>query len=195
MPIVGVKTNLSGVTRANDTLLFIDASLPQFSEAFDAPSHLFMEIYTTRYSEMVVAYKVDHEDGKSGLRVQRGMSGTEARSWPDDACIRVVEQVNGTLCAPETEDGAGDSTDLTQTILETLLTKETITRFFEAFSVGEGLTLDLTSADAPKISLAPTGVTPGDYGGAQINKFGQVVSAPENWPASAVPNFDPCGCD
>lgn len=181
MPITDLNTKLVGATTASSTKLTPLSGLADITASIATPSHLFAQIYTAQYSEMVMIYGVENGE----LCVQRGMQGTAARSWPADACFKITEEIAGTPCDPEAVGGSGQTDQFTAAQLIQLL----------GFLNTDGcLELDLTGPDAPKLSVKNTGVTPGTYGGAVINSKGMFTDIPEQWPASALPVFDPCRC-
>jgi hypothetical protein len=161
------STTLVHAVASDARTLTVVSLPPAFVTMMDAPGHAFAEIYTSGRREIVLISRV------SGtlLTVQRGMRGTSAMPWPAGACICGVEYVAG-ACPP---DGA----------------ENPCLDLWAALTVGESLQFD---PDLPRLDLRPTGVTPGEYGGAVVNQFGQFTYIPDNWPASALPVFDPCGC-
>lgn len=161
------STTLVHAVPSDATTLTVVGLPPAFITMMNTPGHAFAEIYTAGRREVVLV-----SQASAGLlTVQRGMRGTSALPWPAGACICGVEFIEGP-CPPD--GSANPCLDL-----------------WAALTVDESLLFD---ADLPRLGLRPTGVVPGNYGGAVVNQFGQFVSIPDNWPASALPIFDPCGC-
>lgn len=57
---------------------------------------------------------------------------------------------------------------------------------------GKGLVLRTNEAGKVIVELAPTGVTPGDYGGLTVDDCGRITGVDVQFPASAIPVFDTC---
>lgn len=96
----------------------------------------------------------------------------DARRWPMNACVKLDAVVN--LPLPPSEDCCEKFEGLT---------------FGPEFDVTRG---DCTLG----VRLKATGVVAGDYCGFRVDAFGRILDIPEDWPASCLPVFNPCGpCD
>lgn len=180
MPVTDICTNLlTAITSTTTTIRVPQPEMGEIVAAIRQPSHLIAELYTARYNEQIMIYSTEPKAGITYLTVQRGVGGTEARSWPDGACVRILRQIAGRPCGDPDEGDITASGALLRALLGML-------------RVGPELELLLEGQDAPLLRIRPTGVTPGDYGGAEFSATGQLLDAPPQWPASALPVFDVC---
>ncbi|PZO72266.1 MAG: hypothetical protein DI640_12895 [Sphingomonas taxi] len=178
--VVGFCSGLEQNLTSSDTRLRLPADDTAFLQTvFADPAHVFAEIYTLRYHETVMMYDTEVDGGITYIKVQRGMEGTEPRPWPDDACVRVTDYVEGRPCGTDEDTPEGQLTARLRELLSLL-------------NIGPGLLLELDAPGGPRLSLRPTGAVPGTYGGAEINAYGQFTHVPQGWPAAAVPAFDNC---
>lgn len=127
----------------------------------------YADIYTALNSETVLITAIN---GMT-LTVQRGTKGTNAVPWLAGSCIC---DDNIVLACTVPDDGASPCPDP-----------------LAALAVCPSLVWDLPTYT---LCLNPTGVAPGNYGGAVVNQYGQFSFIPVGWPASALPVFNPCGC-
>lgn len=121
--------------------------------------------------ERVRAYRCDD----NGVHVERGYDDTRARAWQAAACVCAVDELP--LCP-----GVDPECDTCNP-----------PNPWDMVSVGPGLDLDRTDPQAPHLDVSRTNVA-GTYGGARVDQYGRFTYIPPNWPASALPVFDPCLC-
>lgn len=126
--------------------------------AFNA--HAQFAIYTAANKEYVIA-TAKNSDGS--FKVVRGQAGTSARAWP--ACSGIAEVTKIAAGANASSDAASNA------------------RCCCSFSVVAGKGLKVVQ-DGTKftISLMPSGVEPGDYGGLHIDECGRVTRIHQNFP-------------
>jgi hypothetical protein len=172
MPLtIPYNTKLKQSITAHDTTLRVTVGRPDICNRLNTPpSHMFATIYTASRNEVVVITDCDGDE----FIVQRGVDGTSAQAWPINACLRITDVVDCTVCEDLEDTGCA--------------------KWWEAITVGKGLRIDMTNPDAPILEVAATGVSVGSMCGAEINDCGQFTFVPENWPASCLPTFNPC-CD
>lgn len=131
--------------------------------------HVFLEIYTARASEIVIASSC----AAGVITIVRGATSTVPRDWPQGACVRTLQIIDGPIPDPYT----GPLDDV-------------------PYSLTTCGALSLTYGDlGPTLCLTPTGVVAGEYGGGRmhVNAFGQITYLSADFPAGALPVFDPCG--
>ena len=165
------KDNLLESVSAGAGALRLQGSVVDLCAALAAPAHAFATIYTLNRSERVLV--TGCADGV--LTVTRGVEGTTARVWPANSCFRITEIIPGAVCPDTVEEDECAPFNPVNSI-----------------PLGKGLRWDITDASNPKLALAPTGVVPTNMACGEVNECGQIVSIPENWPASCLTPFDPC---
>jgi hypothetical protein len=175
---------LSALNPNSATISFTDSALDaSLCATIGAPAvkHLFLELYSPQHSEVVIAYACVGGVAQIG----RAKSGTQARGWPADTCVRVVSIVAVALCLDE-NGVAGTSSDCAECAGcgDAPLGGLTVTA---------PLKLDLTNPCAPVLSLNNSGVAPGDYCGLEVSAKGLITAIPLEYPSSCVPVLDPCG--
>lgn len=157
------------------------AELAQLCLDLTAPAHFSGTIYTAGGSEAILVTACNPDPGGfTLLTIQRAFGSSVARSWPAGACIKLDTRVDGAVC-PDVGSGGGAASACPS--------------IYDQLTVGKGLRINRDDPANPFLELAPTGVVASsNVGGATINACGQIVSYPPNWPASALPVFNPC-CD
>lgn len=167
-------THVKGPLPADACEMEVTTGLTDLCDQLAAPSHVFLQVYTAGASEIILA---DACDGAK-VHITRGMDGTKSRTWDDGACVCVVRIVDGAV------PGAGWETEPFCDCPDP----------WDQLQAQGGITFDKSNPDSPVLSLTPTGVAAGNYGGATVNTTGQFTFIPPGWPASALPVFDPCTC-
>lgn len=164
------KSRLAAALAAGDTEAAITGDVSGVCACLGQPSHIFATVYTATFSERILI------TGCTGttLHITRGVNGTPDRSWPADACVLLDTVVEGEVCGDVDEGGSDQPTCL------------------DELNTGKGLTIDRTVPTAPSLAVAATGVTPGSYGGAEVNECGQLTFIPPGWPGTSLAQFDPC---
>lgn len=132
--------------------------------------HVVLQVYTAAASEEVIAY----ECADGAVKVVRGDT---PKPWPAEACVRVVQIVDGPLCSL---DNTGED--------------KCCAPAWDALSVCDAMVLDVTNPLAPSLCLNPTGVVSGNYCGLSVDVYGRIVRIDENFPIACLPVFDPCAC-
>jgi len=165
-------SHIKGAITADATSFKLDTGTADLCDQLAAPSHVFLQLYTAQASEIVVATSCDGVD----VVVTRAMDGTQARSWPDETCVCVIRIVDGP-------------------VPQEMCDCESCPSPWDQLTATDGLYLNKADPDSPIVGMSTTGVTPGQYGGAEVNDRGQFTNIPPGWPASALPTFDPCACD
>lgn len=184
------KSRLSAAITAGDTAITVTDSIAEVCTCLALPSHMFATLYTATLSERIII------TGCTGttLEVSRGINGTTPRAWPANACLLIDTVVDGAVCADAINDDCGvDAFDVFNMQLSSDEGCDLSATFAE-LNVGKGLEINRSDPTVPILQVAPTGVTPGVYGGAEVNECGQLVSIPLGWPSNALVDFNPC-CD
>ena len=136
---------------------------------------VYVEVRIAGRTEIVMVTSADGDTGE--LTVTRATNGTEAQSFPSGACLCYLRDAPSCGSEPDPCDPCNPPNP------------------WDMVAVGDGLEIDRTDPRAPVLKLKATGVASGSYGGAEVNEYGQFISVPPGWPASALPLFDPCACD
>lgn len=175
---VGWTSKISCALTKTDLTIKTDDELPDLPDGATVQLVLRDGVAT----ETVTVTAVNGET----LTVERG---SPAAAFPKGACIQfewTIENIrtvaNESCPVPDPGDdtmtgGTGDdSTAPKSAVLE----------------VGKGLVLETDEEGRIVLSLASTGVAPGDYGGLQVDECGRVTVVDAQFPANAVPVFDGC---
>ncbi|MFZ1491148.1 MAG: hypothetical protein WAS51_14515 [Ilumatobacteraceae bacterium] len=134
-------------------------------------NHVFLSLYNAAGNETVIATSCS--GGK--VTVIRGAEGTEAKAWNVDNCATEIKTEPGPVCEnPDVDHDAQCCACL------------------NGVDVSSSFTVERGNCSV-RISLAATGVAPGEYCGARVNEFGQFTYIPDGWPYNCLPVFDPCG--
>jgi len=153
-------------------LLLPAADMAVLRAYLDGTRVVILELHTQDGSELV---RATHCDGEKVV-VERGVRGTLARVWPVSTCVCAIDE------EPFCAEGDGEC-DLCNP-----------PNPWGMVTVGPALDLNRDDSAAPVLDVKPTGVLPGNYGGAKVDEYGRFTYIPPGWPASALPVYDPCGC-
>lgn len=146
------------------TVLRVASLDAALASAIDLPGYATLRLYRSGAEERVRAIAYD------GTTVYIERTAASPQEWPVDTFVEVVETFAGAV--------PGEAQDVS---------------FFANAVFSDPLSLTYPSPNAPLIALEPSGVAPGDYGGMVVDQFGRITYVDPDWPANALPVFDPAG--